>query len=209
MTKKLVFLAISVSLTFLALYTYQSGKKDSNKINDSVVSNNTSLAIFEETETMTMSDRKISFSLPEEYSITKSSETNRLGSFESYELFAKASLPTFYEIRFSDEESIKTFLASCEKIDPRCIDWGTSSLEKYNGQKKALLENTEYEGYEKMILGNYTYFIKSTPCEGDSCILREYSTFIGDIKVDVIITMENKTQESNADSLFEQFQITE
>jgi len=150
----------------------------------------------------------IKIMLLDEYTITKNSEANRRGSFVSYNFSYKSPLPTFQEIQFFNKESIKQFTANCG-IETPCFFGDYPDLERYNGQKNAFNSGNDYGNYELKKFGDRNYFVSNFRCTGDSCVIREYTTFIDDMKIDLWITMEDNTQVSAADSLFREFEIIE
>lgn len=155
-----------------------------------------------------ISEAGIKISFPDEYTITKNNETNRRGSFVSYDFSYKSQLPTFQEIQFFNENSIKKFTAGCG-VDTPCFFGDYPDLETYNGQKDAFGSGKNYENYELKKFGDRNYFVSNFECTGDSCVIREYTTFMDDTKIDIWITMEDDTQVDAADSLFKKFEIIE
>lgn len=145
---------------------------------------------------------------PEEYTITKNSERNRRGSFVSYDFSYKAPLPMFQEVQFFSEKSIQQFTENCGADTP-CFFGDYPDLERYNSQKNAFKNETDYKKYELKKFGDRNYFVSNFKCDGDSCVIREYTTFIDDTKVDIWVTMADDTQAKVADSLFEKFKIIE
>jgi hypothetical protein len=153
----------------------------------------------------------INIVLPEEYTITKNTENNRRGSFVSYD-FALKALPShhqiFQEIQFFSEESIKQYTSNCGNDGP-CFFGDYPDLTRYNGQKYAFNNKESYSSYELKKFDDRYYFVSNFKCTGDSCVIREYTTFIGDTKIDTWINMENDAQADQADLLFKKFEILE
>jgi hypothetical protein len=147
----------------------------------------------------------IKISLPDEYAISKSDEINRRGSFVSYNFSNTVSLsPAFQEIQFFNDKSI----GGCG-VDGPCFFGDYPDLERYKGQRSAFIAGTDYGKYELEKFGERNYFVSNFKCDGDSCIIREYTTFINDTKVDIWIRMENDALINAADSQFREFEITE
>ncbi len=155
-----------------------------------------------------ITEAEIKIVLPEEYIITKNTEKNRRGSFVSYDFSFKTQLPLFQEIQFFSEESIKQFTSNCGGDSP-CFFGDYPNLTRYNGQKNAFNKGETYEKYELKKFGDRNYFVSNFKCTGDSCVIREYTTFINDTKIDIWITMADETQVNAADNLFEEFEIIE
>lgn len=153
-----------------------------------------------------ISEAGISILVPDGYTLAKNGEINRRGSFASYDFSYKSSFPTFQEIQFFDTESIEKFLDKCEANSP-CFFGDYPDLERYNGQKNAFEVNADYQNYALKTFGDRKYFVSNFACTGDGCTIREYTTFIGDKKIDIWITMENASQADASDALFKKFAI--
>lgn len=151
----------------------------------------------------------VHISLPDEYTLTKSSEKNRRGSFVSYEINSSEQFPSFNEVQVFSEESIKQFTSNCGVDNDPCFFGDYPDLESYNGQKSAFDKEENYKEYELKKFGDRNYFVSNSQCNGDSCVIREYTTFINDDKIDVWIAMDDETQTNEADALFEKFEIIE
>lgn len=146
----------------------------------------------------------ISLVLPDGYLIYKNGEKNRRGSFLSYD-FSNKNLPSLNEIQFFSYDSINTFIKGCN--DGICFIGDYPNLERYNNQKEAFIKGDNYDKYKLKNINNRDYFVSNFKCIGDSCVIREYTTFINAIKVDIWITMEDMKQIEIADKLFEKFKI--
>lgn len=175
------------------------------------VEENTTPKITEKTQgdlkEFTISEAGIKIEFPKDYEIVKNTEENRRGSFASYDLSNKGNLPSFQEIQFFSKESIEKFTKNC--ADSPCFFGDFPNTERYNGQKNALEANKDYLVYKLKKFDDRSYFTSNFKCNGDSCVIREYTTFIGSTKIDVWITMENESQIIEADKLFESFKIIE
>jgi hypothetical protein len=214
--KKTILLTVVISAFFLAGCTTnnQTAVQEPNQVEDSQPTNVTQ----ESAETSEITEKTgdgflipevgIEIAFPSEYTITKSNETNRRGSFVSYDFIYKSPLPTFQEIQFFSEESIKQFTANCD-VDSPCFFGDYPDLERYNGQKNAFNSGNDYGKYEFKKFGDRNYFVSNFKCTGDSCVIREYTTFIDGNKIDTWITLMDDTQVNAADSLFKEFEIIE
>ena len=156
---------------------------------------------------------------PAIYALEKDYEKNRRGSFVSYvfNLLDKYQpQPHLGGIQFYSEESIKNFNAYCAEESP-CFFGDYPTVERYTGQKEALTALRDYTETDesgnskkftlKKFNGRY-YLTSSYSCIGDSCTIGEYTTFIGDTKIDVLLGWWEASEEA-ADELFKQFQIIE
>lgn len=144
---------------------------------------------------------------PDKYFLSKSKEHNRRGSFVSYE-FNKSgeySTPHLDELQFFSENSIKSFLKNCEGVV--CFFGDYPDLERYYEQKMALMQSRDYQNFKLQNLDNRNWLVSSHECVGDSCVIREYTTFLDEMKLDVWIIMASPKEENQADELFSQFMI--
>lgn len=180
--------------------------QDQNRVEE-----NTTPKITEKTQgdlkEFTISEAGIKIEFPKDYEIVKNTEENRRGSFASYDFSNKGSLPSFQEIQFFSKESIDKFAKNC--ADGPCFFGDFPNIERYNGQKNAFEANKDYLKYKLKKFDDRYYFTSNFKCEGDSCVIREYTTFIGSTKIDVWITMANESQVIEADKLFGNLKIIE
>jgi hypothetical protein len=147
---------------------------------------------------------------PAAYRLTRSQELNRRGSFVSYD-FSPDDYQTPYlaEVQFFSADSIADFTGDCGGKPP-CFVGDYPDLDRYNGQLQAYTEQKDYQDFHLRRFGDRYYFVSEHPCQGDQCVIREYTTFIaGDIKVDVWIIMADESQADASDELFSLFQLQE
>jgi hypothetical protein len=158
-------------------------------------------------ETMTIPEADATVMFPDTYSLTKNTEPTRRGSFVSYDFKRpeNSSSPYFYEIDFFSQKSIADFEKTCEFT--LCFEGDYPDTDRYAGQKIAFAKGQDYQDFTLRKIGNRNWFFSTFPCTGDSCWLREYTTFLGDTKVDVLIFMLDISEQSEADKLFEEFAI--
>ena len=158
-------------------------------------------------KTFSIPEVGIKVSFPNNYSLTKNNETNRRGSFVSYDFQQSGNYqtPHLYELQFFSEESIRNFAKSCE--DTMCFDGDFPDLTRYSGQKTAFAQGKDYQNFKLQTFGTRNWFVSSHRCVGDSCVIREYTTFLGNTKLDAWIMMGDSTEEKQADTLFSQFKI--
>lgn len=157
----------------------------------------------------------IKISYPDPYFLMSDLEENRRGSFMHYIWDNPGrNMPGYIdsgvglsEIQFFSRESIEKFNAECEVT--LCFEGDFPDVERYDGQKQAFLEISDYKNYHLFVFNGENYLVANIPCSGDSCVIREYTTFIGDTKVDIWIRMENDNLGEQADQLFGQLSIIE
>jgi hypothetical protein len=157
--------------------------------------------------------------------LVKGDEENRRGSFVHYKFvpfgdfipatnpYFSSQPPYFYEIQFFDEESIGTFLNNCAKSDlggMPCFEGDYPDLDRYHELNKAFPGTGSYDDYVLERYGNRDYLMKTIGCGGGYCNLRQYTTFIGNIMIDIWILLDPsdiQTQTELSDKLFRSFYI--
>lgn len=142
---------------------------------------------------------------PSIYSILQITEENRRGSFAAYgfQVVGERQIPYLSEIEFFTEGSIEAFTRDCGEEFP-CFFGDYPDLERYFGLKGAFELPAPYQDYALKRFGDRDFFVISLPCYGDDCVLREYSTFFGEVMVAVWIVMEDESQTDLSDQLFNQ-----
>lgn len=155
----------------------------------------------------------LTISFPSAYTLTRSLETNRRGSFVSYDFGPLQALrgktPYLKEIQFFSTESIEEFTKGCTGSDP-CFFGDYPDLERYYGQLKAYRDRRDFQTYKLVLLVERFYFASTHPCEGDTCVIREYTAFVpGDIKVDIWIIMEDETEITQSDEIMRSVKLQE
>ena len=145
--------------------------------------------------------------LPGGYVVSKSGELNRRGSFASYNFdqITPTGEPYLAEIQFFSLKSIKDFKSKCG--DDPCFFGDYPNEERFLGQKHSLQKGFGYKGYELQKLHSRAWLVSTRKCDGDTCSIREYTTFLGETKVDVWIMLPYRTTEQQADTLFTQFEV--
>jgi hypothetical protein len=155
----------------------------------------------------------IKIQYPGDYSLNKSTELDRWGSFAAYEFLnhnkETESPVSLQEILILNRESVDKYAKNCAVNPWDCQVVELPSLESYNGQKEALVADRDYGQYKLNKFDNRSYLTASFKCQGDDCVLREYITFIADNQVKVIIRMGAENQAIEADELFQNFKIIE
>ncbi|WP_423225022.1 hypothetical protein [Candidatus Amarolinea aalborgensis] len=174
------------------------------------------------TELFEIPEIPIIVSIPFNYALVKNEEPNRRGSFVSYNFsqtlvispshdsYFPAEPPYFHEIQFFSQESISQFLARCP-IRLRCFEGDYPDVARYIGQKDALGKLSDYhepfQNYSLQKFGDTYYLVSTTRCIGAACAIREYTTYLKDIKVDIWIMMTDMSQAGSSDELFSLFKI--
>ena len=159
------------------------------------------------TKSFTIPEVGIKASFPNSNTLSKNNEPNRRGSFVSYDFQQSGNYqpPSLYELQFFSEESIRNFAKSCENT--MCFEGDYPDLTRYSGQKTAFAQGKDFQNFKLQKFGTRNWFVSSHRCAGDSCVIREYTTFLGNTKLDAWIMMGGSTEEKQADTLFTQFKI--
>jgi hypothetical protein len=144
--------------------------------------------------------------VPSEYILARSGEAHRRGSFVSYDFIPGAGeTPRFAEIQFFSAESIRAFAVPCAATI--CFEGDYPTPERYEGEKAALSQHVDYGPFRLAAFGDREWLVTNHPCAGDSCAIREYTTFLGDTKVDVWVLMQDDAQADASDALFASFRL--
>ena len=107
------------------------------------------------------------------------------------------------EIQFFSEESIRAFNENCQAAEAPCFFGDYPDLDRYYRQLTSFLAGADYADSERRSFRGRDYFVTDRPCGGDTCVIREYTTFSGDVKIDVWITMDDESQAGLADEIVE------
>ena len=142
---------------------------------------------------------------PSNYAILQITEENRRGSFAAYgfHVVGERQIPYLSEIEFFSEGSIEAFTSNCGEEFP-CFFGDYPDLDRFSGMKESFKLRTPYQDYALKRFGDRDFFVINLPCYGDDCVLREYTTFFGDVMVAVWTVMEDGTQIDLSDHLFNQ-----
>jgi hypothetical protein len=167
-------------------------------------------------EHVTKSDREclvvpevaIQVCLPGGYSASKSGEKNRRGSLVSYDLerAGGTETPVLAELQFFTEASIERFTRDCGSESP-CFFGDYPDLERHRGQKEALEAQEPWGEYEWVRLNERAFLVRNLPCYGDRCLIREYSTFVRQVKLDVWVVMDDVSQVQESDRLLAEVRV--
>jgi len=145
---------------------------------------------------------------PHNYSLSRNTEANRRGSFISYDSLPTDGYQTPYlsEIQLFSENSIDEFTRGCGESAP-CFFGDYPDLNRYYGQREALKALQDYQDFMLQSFNGRHFLTVNRPCHGDDCVIREYTTFLGDVKLDIWITMADESQTGQSDRLFAQLLI--
>jgi hypothetical protein len=140
---------------------------------------------------------------PNNYSLSQNPEASRRGSFASYDFLSADAYQTPYlsEIQFFSENSIDEFTRDCDQSTP-CFFGDYPDLDRYYGQREALKALENYQDFVLESFNGRHFLTMNRPCYGDDCVIREYTTFLGDVKLDIWITMADESQIGQSDQLF-------
>lgn len=176
----------------------------------------------------------LNVSFPSHYHLRKRDELHLRGSFLSYDfdridepkhtiVTPFPSAPYFAMIYFFSEDSITHYMDYCAKTE---TDGGESfcnlgnfpDLETYYGQRGSFQELSDFEDYKLEKIGDRYYF--TSPYfgrRGSYTKTKEYTTFVGDIKIDVWISLTSymeyqpeevlQSRSAQSDQLFRLFSI--
>jgi hypothetical protein len=146
--------------------------------------------------------------LPAGYGVATNTEYLRRGSLVSFDFTPYGGdLPRLAEIQFFSEASLQVFDERCT-TDP-CFEGDFPDVARYRAQQAALAQCANLPGYETRRFGDRCYLVSNHRCTGDFCIIREYTTFLGENKVDVWIMMRETSQVDASDTLFALFDLVE
>jgi len=161
--------------------------------------------------------------LPPGYTLRENlEEPNRRGTFAAYWFdqvtnedpldASQRVFPYFAEIQLFTDESIRDFEQYCEELatehpEVACFYGDFPSLERYNSQREAFYAIQDYENFVLRKFEEEYYFVSTHWCEGHMCAVREYTTFIDQIKVDVLILMSDPSKSEKSDELFRNFRL--
>ncbi len=154
--------------------------------------------------TLAIPEASMAIRLPAGSMLVKNSELFRRGSFASYD-FAQPTMgdyPYLAEIQFFSHESIREFSDRCSGAEYPCFFGDYPDVERYDGQQEALSLAQDYQDSESTQFNGRSFLVSNHNCEGVPCVVREYTTFIRDTKVDTWVMMADESQEQQADALF-------
>jgi hypothetical protein len=149
-----------------------------------------------------ISEVSIELCFPDGYLLFKNTEVNRRGSFVSYDFQPLDGYQTPYlkELQFFSEASITEFINRCDANTP-CFFDDYPDLERYHGQREALKTLTGFQDFELQSLSGRPFLTVNRPCYGDDCVIREYTTFLSDVKLDVWVVMVDESEVEQSDQL--------
>ena len=132
----------------------------------------------------------------------RNGEASRRGSFVSYDFVPEAYEPPYLkEIQFFSEESIRAFNEACQASQAPCFFGDYPDLDRYYRQLTAYAAGANVDGSDTLQTNGRRYYVTNRPCEGDACIIREYTTFARDVKVDVWVLLAAESQAEAADQV--------
>jgi hypothetical protein len=154
--------------------------------------------------TLAIPEANVAVRLPAGSMLVKNSELFRRGSYASYDFTQSATggYPYLAEIQFFSRESIQGFVDRCAGTEYPCFYGDYPDLERYDGQKDALNLGQGYRDFESAQFNGRSFLVSEHECVGVPCIVREYTTFIGNTKIDTWVMMAEESQREVADALF-------
>ena len=208
MNKKIYYITIFVILLTSAFYVVyilnkpvDSGPEQKEiKTTESELKNNN--LIFYNIESL-----GIKINVPDTYTISKNiNEPNRRGSIVSYDFeTTQKTLPYLSEVQFFNKTSIEEFIKNC--AGDVCFFGDYPDTERYSGQQNAFTQLENYGQYSIEKIGNHDFFTSNHDCQRDTCVIREYTTFLEDIKIDIWVIMNDNSQTSQSDEIIKNIVI--
>lgn len=148
--------------------------------------------------------------LPEGYGVFTNNEFNRRGSLVSFDLAAAhRTTPYLGEIQFFTERSLRNFQERCDAGGGEfCFEGDYPDLERYQAHKAAIAQCVAAAPYEAKRFDGLCYFVRNHRCTGDTCVLREYATFLDERMVSVIFVLQDAWLANASDQLFASFDLS-
>ena len=160
------------------------------------------------TATLLIPEIPITVFFPADYTLIKNDELHLRGSFLSYGFDRidepsqsisppYPSAPYFADIYFFSEDSIAHYVDYCATTDTEggetvCNSGNYPDLETYSGQKESFQNLSDYENYKLEKFGDRYYFTSSYfGRSGSYAKTKEYTTFVGDVKIDIWISLSS------------------
>ena len=162
----------------------------------------------------------ISLYFPKDYTLEKSNEPNRRGSFISYNFSfnfdlncIRCNYPFLQEIQFFSIKSIKEYEKECSETNRDrgsgegfCETGDYPTIKEYKKQKLALQNPERFKAkYQIKKIGTRNYIVSIS--SGTDCIFREYRCFSKDTMVAIWIVMRDPSQVEKADKILSQLMI--
>lgn len=146
-------------------------------------------------------DRLVRVRYPKSYTLEKSTERNRRGSFAAYNIIPQGTAPYLNELQLFSLESITQFIEACQKRSDPCFFGDYPTVERFQGMQKAFTAGTSYQGYSLNTLGSEKYLIKNIEAQGEGGLFREYNSFVGTTMVTIWVYMRDASGNAQADTL--------
>lgn len=218
MKKNNIMFVIAISILSTAMLTGCIAKNsidDKDKSDDPVSETEIVNTIAKENK-VTFTELPIEMVLPQGYTMNENDKKDWNASFGSYDVEShqKQGLqPTIYNIEFFSEESINKFTEeNCDdttpSIDNVCSNGGYPGLDNYMAEKEAFTNLSDtYNNSELKKFNERYYFSSQNSCMGDSCKLYKYTTYIDNVKIDIIIISWSENGQTESDELFREVTI--
>lgn len=168
---------------------------------------NTSQGDLSEKQSMDIEKTNIKLLYPKSCNIKKNeNEPNRRWSFVSYNFNCtpENTKATIQEMQFFNKESIWTFEEKCSKESKEgwtCFMGVYPTLKSYNEQLTAFRDKAPTSEMRK--IWSLYYIVSQYPVGSEIWEIREYTTFIDDTKVDILVYMSDKGDIAFADELIQ------
>ncbi len=146
-------------------------------------------------------DRLVRVRYPKSYTLEKSTERNRRGSFAAYNIIPQGTAPYLNELQLFSLESVTQFIEACQKRSDPCFFGDYPTVERFQGMQKAFTAGTSYQGYSLNTIGSEKYLIKNIEAQGEGGLFREYNSFVGTTMVTIWVYMRDASGNAQADTL--------
>lgn len=163
----------------------------------------------------TIKIENIELTVPTEYTPLSKTEVDPLisGKFAAYDFTDPKieNFPVLYNISLSSRELTKQANTKCslKKENP---EWPCSfapTIKEYDEQKQALINNEDYNDLKLQNLNSRNYLVYNKKCDGDSCLMRTYITYIDNTRIETVIEIwgDISTESEKADSVMSKISI--
>ena len=130
-----------------------------------------------------------------------STEQGRRGSVASYSFIPYSeSLPALQEIQFFTEQSIRDFNNQVCEIG-YCFEGDYPDVERYSLQREWFESGLNPTYGDPVAIGGETYLVTSIPIPHCICQIKEYTTFVNALKVDIWVVVSDLSPDSEGDDL--------
>lgn len=139
--------------------------------------------------------------IPCPYTTVTTKEQGRRGSVASYSFIPYFErLPGLDEIQFFTEQSIRDFNNQVCEIG-YCFEGDYPDVERYTRQRQWFESGLSPTYGDPVAIGGETFLVTNIPIPDCNCHIREYTTFIEALKVDIWVVVSDVGPDSEGDDL--------